>query len=264
MLPWETDEGRGGRGPQSERPSSSGRFSLSWEENSGVGELRGEWPQHCSVCVLGAELPYSQWQQSLCRNRKRRLQTLLASELIVKGSTRMAGLRSPTGTVHWNACRGTAGAGCTEMINGIWGGLGESMTLSTTHTHQGPPPAKRKLRPAGTWATFAVLQCLHLDTSLLEQQNAKKLYETKKEQRGYTVGANSGWKIWKHQNKTKQNKKTPYCHFWRARSRSRVLSKPSALSTSRGASKWTKPLLTRPLDIFLLSFRVRNKLTLSQ
>ena len=80
------------------------------------------------------------------------------------------------------------------------------MTLSTTHTHQGPPPAKRKLRPAGTWATFAVLQCLHLDTSLLEQQNAKKLYETKKEQRGYTVGQILDERY--ENTKTKQNKTT--------------------------------------------------------
>ena len=36
----------------------------------------------------------------LCRNRKCRLQTLLASVLAVKGSTRMAGLRSPAGTIH--------------------------------------------------------------------------------------------------------------------------------------------------------------------
>ena len=35
------------------------------------------------------------------------------------------------------------------------------------------------LRQAGTWNPF--LQCLHLDTPLLQQQNIKKLYWTKNE-----------------------------------------------------------------------------------
>lgn len=175
MVPWETDEGRGGRGSQSERPSSPGRFSLSREENSGVGELRGEWPQHCSLCVLGAELAYSQWQESLCRNRKHRLQTLLASVLMVKGSTRMAGLRSPAGTVHWKARRGTGWAGLYRNDKWNLRGLrGIHHTVHHTHT-SGAPRARRKLTSWNLGSFVAMLWRLHLDTPLLEQQNAKKL-----------------------------------------------------------------------------------------
>ena len=168
------------------------------------GDLRGEWPQHCSMCVLGAELAYSQWQESLCRNRKRRLQTLLASVLAVKGSTRMAGLRSPAGTIHGKACRGTGWVGLYQNDKWDLRGLrGIHHTVHHTHT-SGAPPARRKLTSWNLGSFVTVLQRLHLDTPLLEQQNAKKLYQTKKEQCGYTVGANSGRKIQNHQNKTKQ------------------------------------------------------------
>ena len=161
MLPWETDEGRGGRGPQSERPSSPGRFSLSREEDSGVGELRGEWPQHCSLCVLGAELAYSQWQQSL---QEQKAQTPDPTSLCAycQRLHKDGWSKKPRRYCPLKGLQRHRGADCTEMINGIWGGLGESITLSTTLSRA--PPAKGKLRPAATWAPLAVLQCLRLDT----------------------------------------------------------------------------------------------------
>ena len=107
---------------------------------------------------------------------------------------------------------------------------------------------------------------MHLDTPLLEHQNAKKCYETKSS----SVGIQLGQILDKSYKNTKkpQNKnllpllKSQEAGYWV--SRSRVLSKPPALRTSRGLSKPTKPLSTRPLDIFLLSSHVRNQFTLSQ
>ena len=53
----------------------------------------------------------------------------------------------------------------------------------------------------------AMLQCLHLDTRLPEQQNTKKLYGTKNNcVHACTVGANSGPKRYKKTTK-------PNCHL---------------------------------------------------
>ena len=52
--------------------------------------------------------------------------------------------------------------------------------------------------------------CLHLDTPLLQQQNAKKLYGTENNC-ACTLGANSGPKRYKETVKRKLN-----CHFWGA------------------------------------------------
>ena len=148
---------------------------------------------------------------------------------MAKGSTRTAGLRNPTGTVLWKACRGTGGTGCTEMINGIWGGLGDPITPSTTHTHtQQGPLLPRGKRPARTWAPLS--QCCdictwtHLSLSTKMQRNVMRL-------KSNSVGIQLGQILDKRYKNTKkpQNKtllpllKSQEAGYWV--SRSRVLSK---------------------------------------
>ena len=61
----------------------------------------------------------------------------------------------------------------------------------------------------------ALLQSLHLDTPLLELQNAKKLHGTKNNYMHAAVGINFGPKDTKTKNKKNQNNKTS-CYFSRA------------------------------------------------
>ena len=78
-----------------------------------------------------------------------------------------------------------------------------------------------KLRQAwdlGPGTLAAVLQCLHLDTAHLEQQNAKKLYGTETN----CVHVQVGQILDKRSKETKK----PNWHFWRAWSKSRVLCMP--------------------------------------
>ena len=87
---------------------------------------------------------------------------------------------------------------------------------------------------------FAVmLQCLHLDKPLLQQQNTKKLYGTKNNCLHVQLGQIMDKKI--------QKTKKLNCHFWRARSKSRVLRMPPALNTTRGVGRRPKlPLWPKP------------------
>ena len=88
------------------------------------------------------------------------------------------------------------------------------------------------LRQAGTWDPL--LQCLHLDKCLLKKQNTKKLYETKNNCMHVQLGQILDNNI--------QRDQKPNCDFWRAGSKSRVLSMPPAYSTAKGVGKPPKPL----------------------
>ena len=57
----------------------------------------------------------------------------------------------------------------------------------------------------GTWDPL--LQCLHLDPPLLEQQNTKKLHGTKN---------NCAWAVRANFRQKIQRDQKPNCHFWRA------------------------------------------------
>ena len=70
--------------------------------------------------------------------------------------------------------------------------------------------------PLGQW-----LQSLHLDKHLLKQQNTKKWKGTKNN----CVGANYGQEDTKKKKKNPKTKKShlkPNCHFWKAKSKSKI------------------------------------------
>ena len=85
----------------------------------------------------------------------------------------------------------------------------------------------------GTWDPL--LQCLHLDKRLLEQQNTKKLYGTKNSCVHVHLGQIMDNKIQKDQK--------PNCHFWRVPSKNRVLCMHPAHNTTKRVGKPPKLLL---------------------
>ena len=103
-----------------------------------------------------------------------------------------------------------------------------------------------------------LLQCLHRDTPRLQERNTKKLYGTKNNcvhvqlvqilDKGY-----------------KETKKIHSCHFWRARSKNRVLgAKPECWTClplySTPPKRWANPSSLTP-HTCLPSPQIRNKLT---
>ena len=84
------------------------------------------------------------------------------------------------------------------------------------------------LRQAGTWPSAAVLQCLHLDTPLLEQLNinTKKLDETKN-----CVHVQLEQML----DPKRPKKQKPNCHFWEAWSK-RLLTLYGPVN--HGERKW--------------------------
>ena len=75
------------------------------------------------------------------------------------------------------------------------------------------PSSPLLLRQAGTWDPL--LQSLHLDKHLHQQQNTKKLWVTENNCVHMQLGQIKDNKIQKDQK--------PSCHFWRAGSKNRVL-----------------------------------------
>ena len=93
-------------------------------------------------------------------------------------------------------------------------------------------------RQAGTWDSL--LQCLHLDQRLLQEQNAKKLSGTK----------NCYVQLAQIIDKIQKNWKKVNGHFWRARSKSRVLRTPPALHSTppEGRADHLRHPSGQPLD----------------
>ena len=88
----------------------------------------------------------------------------------------------------------------------------------------------------------AVLQCLHLDTPLFQQQNTKKLHGTKNN----CVDVQLGQILDKRYKETKKAQLSLLRSLEQKQgvtSKSRVLSMPPALNTTRGVGKPPKPHL---------------------
>ena len=99
----------------------------------------------------------------------------------------------------------------------------------------------------------AVLQCLHLDTSHLKQQNTEKPYRTKNNYMYVAAGANSGPRIQKRLKPPTATSEEPGAN--------RVLHMPSALNTTEGLGKPPEPPLHSAPDSSLPSPHISNKLT---
>ena len=94
-------------------------------------------------------------------------------------------------------------------------------------TPSSPRPSGPLLRQAGTWNLESFATCLHLDKHLLELHNTKKLHETK-----------DNWVCTQlRQIVDKIQKDWKPAALLRAGSQSRVLSMPTAHSTSKGVGK---------------------------
>lgn len=112
------------------------------------------------------------------------------------------------------------------------------------------------MKQAGTWDPL--LQSLHLDKSLPEQQKTKKLQGTKNNcMHACAVGAN--YKQWD------RKRPKPKGHFWGARSKSRVPGMSPAHSTIKRVSRPPKPSLQPSLPIrpHPLSPHIKNQLAAS-